>query len=414
MNNTIEKFNHNFQVPQLYSNIVKQDIKDPVTTFLDLLYKGKNLKVDIPSRDDINPEEKNSVDKPGFVEINFENKQQFLEIKQKKVAPLGYTRSPAYPTKEDKLILKKLHKVPVYSVINGLGEIVIASPRSLKPINFADWMYEKYFNNFIWSKDEGPVNMGLFFMHKEDAEMYLQEICAQDPKGVEEYGIDIKVSGLDNYYHLNKTSPPKTQIKLVGDLKEINLLIKDYSKDKNCRKNPKQQYTHNSFKGTPVYIMHPLYGEKYSKETKKNEKIIINYGENQSVKASKSLEQLIFFNKEDADRAWKIYVEEVKKNQTDIKVNKKPHLEVYNLENYLSDLQQTTEKKITNIRFIPSSESYSYIKKLKKQTIDKPKLTFNENLVHNTKTKLKSIQRFYKGVLWLFTSDTLPSEDNSW
>ena len=35
------------------------------------------------------------------------------------------------------------------------------------------------------------------------------------------------------------------------------------------------------------------------------------------------------------------------------------------LENYLSDLQQTTEKKITNIRFIPSSESYSYIKKLK-------------------------------------------------
>ena len=159
------------------------------------------------------------------------------------------------------------------------------------------------------------------------------------------------------------------------------------------------------------------HGEKiqqHSKETKKNEKIITNYGENQSVKASKSLEQLIFFNKEDADRAWEIYVEEVKKNQTDIKVNKKPHLEVYNLENYLSDLQQTTEKKITNIRFIPSSESYSYIKKLKKQTIDKPKLTFNENLVHNTKTKLKSIQRFYKGVLWLFTSDTLPSEDNSW
>ena len=98
MNNTIEKFNHNFQVPQLYSNIVKQDIKDPVTTFLDLLYKGKNLKVDIPSRDDINLEEKNSVNKTGFVEINFENKQQFLEIKPKKVAQLGYTRSPAYPT----------------------------------------------------------------------------------------------------------------------------------------------------------------------------------------------------------------------------------------------------------------------------------------------------------------------------
>ena len=131
-----------------------------------------------------------------------------MEIKQKKVAPLGYTRSPAYPTKEDKLILKKLHKVPVYSVINGLGEIVIASPRSLKPINFADWMYEKYFNNFIWSKDEGPVNMGLFFMHKEDAEMYLQEICAQDHKGVECFAFQKMIRFVKNarpHIHFLKT-----------------------------------------------------------------------------------------------------------------------------------------------------------------------------------------------------------------
>jgi hypothetical protein len=27
---------------------------------------------------------------------------------------------------------------------------------------------------------------------------------------------------------------------------------------------------------------------------------------------------------------------------------------------------------------------------------------------------LKSLERFYKGVIWLFTSDTLPSEENSW
>ena len=29
-------------------------------------------------------------------------------------------------------------------------------------------------------------------------------------------------------------------------------------------------------------------------------------------------------------------------------------------------------------------------------------------------TKIKSLQRFYKGMIWLVTSDTLPSEENSW
>ena len=28
--------------------------------------------------------------------------------------------------------------------------------------------------------------------------------------------------------------------------------------------------------------------------------------------------------------------------------------------------------------------------------------------------KVKSLQRFCKGVIWLVTSDTLPSEENSW
>ena len=28
--------------------------------------------------------------------------------------------------------------------------------------------------------------------------------------------------------------------------------------------------------------------------------------------------------------------------------------------------------------------------------------------------KIKSVQRFCKGVIWLLTSDTLPTEENSW
>jgi hypothetical protein len=39
---------------------------------------------------------------------------------------------------------------------------------------------------------------------------------------------------------------------------------------------------------------------------------------------------------------------------------------------------------------------------------------FTDEYVYKTKLYMKNLQRFYKGVIWLFTSDTLPSEENSW
>ena len=42
------------------------------------------------------------------------------------------------------------------------------------------------------------------------------------------------------------------------------------------------------------------------------------------------------------------------------------------------------------------------------------KSNFTEEYFYKTKLYLKNLERFYKGVVWLFTSDTLPSEENSW
>lgn len=399
--------NNNLQ--NVYFHVIKQEIKDPIGTFLDLLYSGKGLKVSIPSQEENHLENLNGINKPGFVQVNLDKSTQISNTKPTKFAHLGYKRSPSYPNREDKIILEKLNKIPVYSVVNGLGEIVIASPRSLKPLSFFDWIYEKYFNNFIWTKDEGPVNVGLFFMHKEDAEMYLHEICLQDPKGVEEYGIDIKVSGLDNYYHLNKISPPKTQVKLIGDLKEIDSVIKKYTKDKNYKKNPKQLYTKNGFKGTPIYIMNTIDTNKYNPESKIKQKITGNYGSSGTL-----ITKMIFFNKKDADYMWQKYATELKTAEKNPPLSQAPNLEIYNLENYLIELQKEEDQYIKQIRFIPSSESYSYIRELQKKNITVKNESIHTNIEENIKTKIKSIQRFYKGIIWLFTSDTLPTEENSW
>jgi hypothetical protein len=369
-------------LPNVYSHFVKYDeIKEnPKSAFEKMLNSGKGLKVNMPSTDDKDFYESNDIQKPGVVAVNFQNSNPLTQFKPAKMPTFGYTRSPSYPSKEDKAILHKLNQIPVFCVVTSRGEIIVSSPRSVKALNFFTWVYEKYVNNFIWMKDEGPVNLALYFMHREDAELYLHEMCVQDPKGVQRYGIEVQASGLDNYYHLNKTAPPKTQVKLVADLKEIDLVIKRYVKDKSFSKNPKQQYTSKSFKGTPIYLL-------------PDEKTGL---------------KILFFKKEDASAYWK----EVRKWSQ----NRKPALEIYNLESYLSDIQELGVNYIKEIPFISSTESMSALKKMHTQQPEKSKTDENSNqkIKDSLEPRIISLQRFCKGMIWLITSEALPSEDNAW
>jgi len=67
-------------------------------------------------------------------------------------------------------------------------------------------------------------------MNKEDAATYLHEICKREPKESQIHGLKIKTTGLDVFYKFNRTSPPRTQTRLVCDLQEIDLLLREYIK----------------------------------------------------------------------------------------------------------------------------------------------------------------------------------------
>ena len=84
-------------------------------------------------------------------------------------------RNPQFPTEQQKLILTELKRVPVYTVVNGNDEIILASPREESNDNSLQWFYKQYYNWFVWKNDDGPVTIGLFFSNKEDAESYLHE-----------------------------------------------------------------------------------------------------------------------------------------------------------------------------------------------------------------------------------------------
>jgi hypothetical protein len=380
--------------PEAIGVSVKEN-QDPVPAFIDKLASGEDLKIKIQtSNDNIIIQNKKKFDS---LSISYDgNKKSFQFPKLKKCfSVFSNKRSPNFPTKEQKSLLFKLKQVPVYTVVNKQNELVTASTRDYKNSHSFDWIQSKYNEIFFWEYDEGSVSINLFFMNKEDAASYLHEICKKEPKEAENLGLKIKTIGLDVFYKLNRTSAPKTQNRLVGDLKEIDLLLTNYSYESTCTMHPKQKYSRDWFQGNPIYVL------KFHKSLR--DKTIAPYSFQDSYE-----KKLIFFSKEDALKAWKVFL--AKKSQ--FSLNTKPSIEIYNLENFLIDLENTPDNSL-ELSFIPPYKSYI---ELKSRTSQQPvlKSSFTQEYLYKTRLYMKSLERFYKGVIWLFTSDTLPSEENSW
>jgi len=279
--------------------------------------------------------------------------------------------------------------------VNKNNELITASPRDYKNPYSLQWLREKSNELFFWSHDEGSVSINLFFMNKEDAASYLHEICKKEPKESENLGLKIKSVGLDVFYRLNRTSPPKTQSRLVANLSEVDQLLTDYIVKHKCRIHPKQKYSKNWFQGNPIYTV------KLQKNPLR--KTLSEYFFQNS-----SEKKIIFFSKEDAVKAWKIFLSK----KIHLELNKNPTIEIYNLESLLLDMENSPEKTMDTV-FVPPYDSYV------EWTSDSKHLPLIENnmlrdSIFKFQLNLKNLHRFYKGIIWLFTSDTLPSEENSW
>ena len=249
MNNILNLFK-----PEAIGVSVKEN-QDPVPAFIDKLSSGEDLKIKIQTNNDnIIIQNKKNFDSLSIPYNGNKKSFQFPQL-QKCFSVFSNKRSPNFPTKEQKSLLSKLKQVPVYTVVNKQNELVTASTREYKNSHSLDWIQNKYNEIFFWEYDEGSVAINLFFMNKEDAASYLHEICKKEPKEAENLGLKIKTIGLDVFYKLNRTSAPKTQNRLVGDLKEIDLLLTKHSYESTCTMHPKQKYSRDWFQGNPIYVL---------------------------------------------------------------------------------------------------------------------------------------------------------------
>jgi hypothetical protein len=373
-------------------------VKDPIPTFIEKLSAGEELQIHIPSITDTVLLKQ--IRKSSSITVDLSSKETTFKFPKLERIKHFFSnrRSPNFPNQEQKYILNKLKQIPVYTVVNNRNEVITASPREYKQFNSLRWIQNKYNETFLWEHDNGPVSISLFFMHKEDASSYLHEVSKREPKEAEISGLHVKAVSLDVFYKLNRTSKPKMQSRLIADLNEIDSILKKHSYDRLCTMHPKQKYSKNWFQGTPVYIM------KLNPTLNKRNITTYNIQGNPATK-------VIFFSKEDATRAWHVYTS---KSQTP-KPQNNPVLEIYNLENLLLDSENSKLDELKNLIIIPN-----YLEQNTQKTTFSSELSTKttpnklEKYLFQARLKLRDLERFYKGLIWLFTSDTLPSEENSW
>lgn len=374
-----------------------QDSVDPINLVFKNLASNENWKVRLQSDEHALS---NSIEnQTKFVQFKVDEKTEEGQDQRKNGNFLNIfsnKRSPNFPNKNQKILLQKLKSIPVYTVVNNFNEVILSSPRDENQdstVNFARTLYNEL---FCWSRDEGPISVLLFFMSEEDAGSYLHEICKKDPREAEKLGLSVKKIGLDTFYKFNRTSPPKIQARLIGDLKEVNEIIKKTKNPTTLNINPKQRYSKDWFQGIPIYRL------KLTNST--TSKLPLEYQINSETEKS-----YIFFREDDKNIAWKEYLTRNKQKT----IKNKPNFELYNLENLLSDLEKEEDLHTGNIILVPPYEKCreSKLNKIPSLNVEYSNQT---RLMYSLKLKFEDIKRFYKGFLWLITSDTLPSEDNSW
>ena len=237
----------------VFSSFQNVQVQDPLSKLIKWLNTDRGTGIKIKSEEDILIEDYLYSDNNKIIQLNLDEKRN---NKEKNISLFASNkRNPNFPTEQQKILLTELKRVPVYTVVNGNNEIILASPREETNKNSLQWFYNQYYNWFIWENDEGPITVGLFFSDREDAESYLHEVCLKDPRGAQNLGLSVRTTGLDTFYYLNRTSNPKVQLRMISNLEELDLLLRINIKKNLSLVNPKQKYGKNWFKGTPIYIL---------------------------------------------------------------------------------------------------------------------------------------------------------------
>jgi hypothetical protein len=127
-----------------------------------------------------------------------------------------------------KPIQKSLEGIPVYAVLNGQQEMVLANAMSSSTTPTLKSVAYNFCGSFDPLVESRGMNsqLGLFFMSLQDATEYLNEIVEVDSEGTQALGLSIHCFGLDLAYRVLREYHPGIDFRLIPNLEEVQKLLK--------------------------------------------------------------------------------------------------------------------------------------------------------------------------------------------
>jgi hypothetical protein len=307
------------------------------------IFKRTDIQVTLRTRFDnlLKPLKKSQI-----VFIDNESVQKSLLKGVKKISSHFEKKRPIeFSEIQKKYIIPKIKEIPIYTITNTqnrmLGcfsqELTVTIPTIRDP--YPPYYYKKAKLDLYKEEESLLLPMSLFFMHKEDALNYLSTVWSLQPNEAFKENLKIDKIGLDVFYKLHRICKDTLEVRLIADLKEVELILSNYRKNlTECkiRMHPKQRWSQNWFQGIPIYTI-----RKYE-----------DIGEEKSLPILSELtpgKRTLFFSKEKAMKAWDDHIKTISKTQKP----PKPYLEVYNLERLLVELEENALPKLDLI-FIPN------------------------------------------------------------
>lgn len=298
----------------------------------------------------------------------------------------------------------KYNKFPVFIVVNGFNQMVIAEPGEelIARPSLIYSVYKWYSDHFLLKKYNNKIYEGWFFVNPYDAIEYKNYIRNEYIRSSQNNRLDIMPTSIDFYYRLNRQSTSNVHFRLLPDLLEVSKLVKMRSYRKDLIFHPKQKYGKSHFQGQPIYLIKSIDNLAH----KKNHTKPVNYFYHLPNDPLNKKYNLIFFNKDVALVAWANF----RKQMPLMKLPHKPILMVYNLEDFLKDyehdLDLQTHLHYKQFLLVPSKEAYKEISKNSEDFIKQKGL---QRLYNRCYPYLLKCAIWSKRAIWSLTSRQPPN-----
>ena len=255
--------------------------------------------------------------------------------------------------------------LPVFTISNHLGQMVISEP-------------SREYYGFLRRKKTVPlINQryyGFFFVNYEDAQEYLQYIQHKQHKyNLKNEKLKIFTCDLNIFYNIMRSSGKDVSFRLVPDLKELSLLVKDNRYKKNLAFHKNQKQGKRFFQGQPLYSIH--YKEGTLSHVFSNTKYTLLFTHyNEAVKIANVLQL-----------------------KSSPSLLQEPQVIVYNLEQFIGDHLKIKDNYKEKFLIVPSKESY---------LVTKTNYLYNKRqLVYNKCVEsISYINLWLKRFFWSLTS----------